>query len=357
MKRWSLRRLSEGLNTWITLSIILAVIAAIIMISGNHKLRLIGTNFLILTALVIALQVFIGNSGIISFGNLAFFAVGAYSTALLTIPPDIKVVALKSLPPIIQNLHVGFLPAVFGGALIASLVAVVTGMVFTRMPDNAMAMATLALLVIVHTTIVNWDAVTRGTIGIYGIPSNSTMLNVLLCLMAVIVLALLFKASPIGLRLLAIRENKLAATTIGIHVENTKLFSWILSGFLMGAGGALWAQNVVAFGPDSFFFRDTFNMLAMLIIGGQASVSGAVVGCLIVTVISELLRPIEAGLVLGTMHLPRLDGFVPFAIAILILLVLIYRPSGILGSHEIVVPIKHWLTKKKRKLDNESIKS
>src|SRR4030042_1683451 len=182
MKSWSTHRLSIATNSWIVLSILLAITAIVMSLIGNRNLVVVGTNFFVLASMIVALQVFIGNSGIVSFGNLAFFAVGAYSTALLTIPPEIKSVALPLLPAVLQNLQVSFLPSVIGGALTAAIVAVVTGIIFTRMPENAMAMATLALLVIVHTTINNWEPVTRGSIGIYGIPRNTTMMNALLCL-------------------------------------------------------------------------------------------------------------------------------------------------------------------------------
>ena len=338
MGSWSRRRLGEALRSWLTQSVLLALVAGVAALTGDRNLILLVTSFFILSAMIVALQVFLGNSGIVSFGNLAFFATGAYTAAILTIPPETKAVALPMLPSFLQNIQLGLLPAVLGGAIAAGLLALLTGVVLTRMPANAMAMATLALLVMVHTTINNWEAVTRGTIGIYGIPRNVTLAKALIVLVVTAGLALLYKASPVGLRLLATREDPLAAQSLGIHVGSVRLIGWLLGALLMGAGGSFWAQNVVAFGPDTFFFRDTFNMLAMLVIGGQASVTGAIAGCFIVTAISELLRPLESGLVVGATQLPRLDGVVHFSVALLILFFLIFRPSGLLGGWELTLP-------------------
>ncbi len=346
MGNWSRRRLSEALRSWLAQGIILTLMAGAAALSGNRNLVLLATTFFILCALVIALHVFLGNSGIVSFGNLAFFAAGAYTTAILTIPPETKAVALPLLPPFLQNIQLDLVPAVLAGAIAAGLLALITGVVLTRMPTNAMAMATLALLVMVHTTLNNWKAVTRGTIGIYGVPRNMTLAGALIGLLVIVGIALLYKASPAGLRLMATREDPLAAQSLGVRVGPVRLTGWVMGALLMGAGGSFWAQNVVAFGPDTFYFRDTFNMIAMLVIGGQASVTGTIAGCFIVTLISELLRPLESGLVIGATQLPRLDGVVYFSVALLILVVLVIRPSGLLGSWELTLPSWPWLKRR-----------
>lgn len=338
MGRWSQRRLTGAIRSWLGISFLILLLLGVTILLGNENFNLLVTNTLILSTMIVSLQVFIGNSGIVSFGNLAFFATGAYTTAILTIPPKTKATALPLLPTILSNIQLGLLPAVLGGAIAAGILAFVTGIVFTRMKANAMAMATLSLLVMIHTILNNWKAVTRGTIGIYGIPKNVTIWTALLGFIVITGIALLYKALPFGLHLQASREDSLATKSLGIHIGSVRLYGWVLGALLMGAGGSLWAQNVYAFAPGTFFFSNTFNMIAMLIIGGQGSVTGAVTGCFVVTMVGEILRPLESGLLIGTFQLPRLDGVVNFSVALLILIVLIFRPSGLLGNWELSIP-------------------
>lgn len=335
MGNWSRRRLLVSGRTWLVLSLILLLVAAGVWLWGDNNFIRITTNFFILCTLVVALQVFVGNSGIVSFGHVAFFGVGAYAAALLTIPPEVKERALPMLPAALLNLETGLVTATLGSAGVAFLVALLTGLALARMQEQAMAMATLALLVMMHTVFSNWETATRGTVGLYGIPRSINLGVALGAVVIIIGLALLFKASPTGLQLQASRDQPLAAQTIGINLFRVRLMGWLVSGALMGSAGALWAQNILAFGPDQFYFVETFTLLSMLVIGGLGSVSGAITGAAVVTVVSELLRDMEGGLTLGPLSIPELPGLVQLAMAVLIMIILIYRPDGLLGQREV----------------------
>jgi branched-chain amino acid transport system permease protein len=146
----------------------------------------------------------------------------------------------------------------------------------------------------------------------------------------------LFRESRSGLTLRASREDPLAAAALGVDVVRLRLGAWVLSGALMGCGGALWAQYNLAFGPRQFFFAQTFSILAMLVVGGIASVSGAVLGAAVVTVATEVLRRVEdGGADVGPVHLPAIQGLTPIAVALLILVVLRLRRDGLAGLSEI----------------------
>lgn len=335
MGNWSRRRLVVNGRTWLVLSISMLLVGGGMWLWGDANLIRITTNFFLLCMLVVALQVFVGNSGIVSFGHVAFSGIGAYTAALLTILPDIKARALPMLPAMIINLDAGLITATLGAAFVAFLVALLTGLALARMQEQAMAMATLALLVMMHAVFSNWETVTRGTIGIYGIPRSINLGVALVGIILIVGLALLFKASPTGLHLQASREQPLAAQTIGINLFRVRLLGWLISGALMGGAGALWAQNILAFGPDQFYFVETFTLLSMLVIGGLGSVSGAITGAAVVTVVSELLRDLEGGFTLGPLSIPELPGLVQLAVAVLIMIILIYRPEGLLGQREV----------------------
>lgn len=342
---WSRRRLTDAFSSWLSVIILLTILVVVDIILKNRSYSIILTNFLIYTSMVVAYQMFMGNSGIVSFGQVAFFAVGAYTAALLTIPPDIKEVALPSLPPIFQQLQIGALGAIAGGVVISGLVALVIGVVITRMDVDAMGIATFALLVIVYSIIHNWKAVTRGGLGLYDIPAVMTPTYALIGFGIIVGIALLFKASPIGLKMQGIREDPLAAQSLGNNLMSVRLFCYILSAMVMGAGGGMWVQNVRAFGPASFFFHDTFNMISMMVIGGQASVTGALVGSGVVTLVSELMRFPEKGMVIGSFQIPALYGAVQLSVAVLILVTLIINPAGIMRNKEIDLHFISWIKK------------
>ena len=271
----------------------------------------------------------------VSFGHVAFVGIGAYTAAVLSIPPAIKASMLPALPGFIHQAQFGLWFCAGAGGLMAALAALLTGIPLSRMSEGAMAMATLALLVMAHTVFANWEGVTRGTIGVYGIPRNAGLFNMWLATCMVACLALVFKASPTGLRLQTTRDDPLGARSIGIHVEKARLYGWVASGFLTGVSGALWSQNNLAFGPNQFYYAETFTLLSMLVIGGLGSVSGAITGAAVVTAVSELLRNLENGLSIGSLRIPELPGAGQLAVALLIMLILIVKPDGLFGVKEV----------------------
>jgi branched-chain amino acid transport system permease protein len=293
-------------------------------------------NFLIALVLVLAIQTFSGNSGIVTFGHVAFMGVGAYVAALATIPPAIKKGSLPDLPGPLMDLELGFLPAVALAAVVTAVIALVVGLALTRMEENAMAMATIGVLVIAFVVFESWDAVTRGAQGLFGVPTQTTLWWALAFAVGTIAVARYFRESRAGLTLRASREDALAAGALGVDVVRLRLGAWVLSGALMGTGGALWAQYNLAFGPRQFFFAQTFSVLAMIVVGGLASVSGAVLGATIVTVANETLRRVEdGGADVGPLHIPGVQGMTPIALALLILFVLRWRRDGLVGLFEL----------------------
>jgi len=340
---WSRRRLAEALSSWLSVIILLALLVVAEIIFKNKSYTIILTNFLIYTSMVVSYQMFMGNSGIVSFGQVAFFAVGAYTAALLSIPSEIKEVALPTLTPFLQQLQIGALGAIFVGTLLSGLVALVIGIVITRMEPDAMGIATFALLVIVFKVIHNWKAVTRGGLGLYDIPAVMTPAYAMIGLAVIVGVSLLFKASPIGLKMQGAREDALAAQSLGNNLRPVTLVCYVLSAMVMGGGGGMWVHSIRAFGPGSFFFHDVWNMISMMVIGGQATVTGGIVGSGVVTVVSEIMRFPEKGMVIGSIEIPAIFGAVQLAVALLLLATLIIKPSGILGSKEIDFGIFNWI--------------
>lgn len=314
--------------------LLLVVLTVGLVASGDPGLSGTAVVLLVSVTLVTALQLFIGNSGILSFGHVAFMGVGAYVTALLTIPLAVRGTQLPDLPAAIAGVELGLLPAVGVAAATCAVLGLVAGAVLVRMPVNALVMATLALLIVAFTLMVNLPDLTRGGQGVFGVPRLTDPAVALVAAVLFVFIARLFKASGVGLRLRATREDELAARAAGIDVPRVRLAGFVLSAALMGAAGSLWALNVVAFDPGQFSFAMTFSLLAMLVVGGKESVLGAVVGAVVVVAITELLSRVEQGIAIGSFELPRITGTVQFALAALIIIALVWRPDGLVGRRE-----------------------
>ena len=304
--------------------------------------------FLVNVTLVVSIQTFIGNSGIVSFGHVAFMGIGAYATALVTIPEAVKGAQLPDLPSVFATADVGLLPAVAISALLALVVAAIFGGAIIRMTESTMAMATLALLVVVHTFLQNATTFTRGSLGLAGVPVRTTLGVATAGAIVFLLVGRLYKESGPGLRLRAAREDPLSSASVGTSVVRTRYAGWLLSAAMMGAAGSLWAQSVIAFNANQFYFAITFALLAMLVIGGRSSLTGAVAGAAIITFMTDTLARVEQGVAIGPWELPRITGTVQFAIALLIIITLILRPEGIFDRWELDDLVRRLAPKRRR---------
>ena len=189
--------------------------------------------------------------------------------------------------------------------MVALVVAAIFGGGIIRMTESTMAMATLALLVVVHTFLQNATTFTRGSLGLAGIPVRTTATVGTIAAIVFLLLGRLYKESGPGLRLRASREDPTSAAALGTYVVRARYGSWLLSAAMMGAAGSFWAQSVIAFNANQFYFAITFALLAMLVIGGRTSMSGAVAGAAIITFLSDTLARVEQGVRVGPWTLPR----------------------------------------------------
>src|SRR6185503_12652231 len=137
----------------------------------------------------------------------------------------------------------------------------------------------------------------------------------------------------------AVREDTIAARAVGIKVLPTRLSAFVLGAFFAGIGGSLYGHYLGSFSPASFYMAYTFALISMLVIGGMQSLTGAVLGVVLVTVASEVLRNLERGIDLGVLTLPPLYGAAQIVLGIIFILVMIFRPTGIMGDRELKIPV------------------
>jgi branched-chain amino acid transport system permease protein len=319
--------------------VVLLLVVALLGSAGSEAFQRTVTTALIFVAAVVALYLFAGNSGVLMFGHAAFMAVGAYTVAILSIPTGIKDVTLPNLPGLLAGASAEPIGAVLISGGVAALLALLVGFPLMRLHHIAAAIGTLSLLVVVHVVISNWENVTNGPQTLVGVPMWATIWNTLPWVLGVTALTFAYQESRWGRRLRASREDLLAAQATGINVTRERMIAFVLSAFCLGIAGALLALFLGAFGPNEFYFRLTFLTLAMLIIGGLRSLSGAVVGALVISALSEYLRQLQdSGIdLLGLSINPR-PGLREIVLAALMLAMLLLRPRGLTGGHDLEWP-------------------
>lgn len=331
--RWYLRALLGAA----LLSLILVLVIVWIEWAGTRTDQRVALTFLINLVAVIGFQVFMSNSGVPTFGHVAFVAIGAYTAALMTTPTDRKSseTLIPDAPGFILNTEVGFLPALVIALAVVALVAALSGSAIVRLRGGSAAIATLALLIIVRTVLGNWEALTRGPKTWSGIPGYTTVWLALGVAVAVIFAARLFRESGSGLRLRATRTDELASSAVGVDISRSRLGAWVLSAMIAGAAGVLWAGYFLSLAPQDFFFELTFLYIVMVIIGGT-SVSGAVIGAGLVTLLTETIRRTESeGIHIGPIDAEQVFGLTPIVLGLIVLFTMILRPEGLLGRWEL----------------------
>ena len=323
--------------TPLVLIAILTAFVAFVAALGDVILARTVTDSLIRMVMVIGLYIFIGNSGVLAFGHIAFTMIGAYATAWLTLPVLRKSFTLH-LPPILAEHQWPVIPAAIASAGLAALVAFITGFPIMRLGGIAASIATLAVLGMFYTFYSNWGAWTMGAATLPGIPTYVGVWAALAWVVVAIIVAFVYQQSRLGLALRATREDEFAARAVGVNIWAQRLIAFVLSAFFMGIGGVLQAHFLGSIAVKNFWLGLTFVVLAMLIVGGQRSMTGAVTGVAVISIIVEILRQFEMGLDIGGLHVQLPLGSQELGIAFLMLMILIFRPSGITGGREIPWP-------------------
>lgn len=324
--------------TPVLLIAILLVITGLAWSFGSGTLQRTVVEMLIRVVLVVGIWIFVGNSGIMSFGHIGFMCLGAYAAAWFTIPPMLKELTLSGLPEIIKAGQLPFWPSAAIASLLPAAVAAILGPVLMRLAGIAASIATFAMLAVINTVYSNWSSVTGGTSSIVGIPVRTNVWMALGFAAAAILIAYVYAISRSGLALRAARDEAIAAQASGVHIERERTIAFVLSAFVCGAAGVLYAHFLGIVTPDAFFLTATFVALSMLVVGGINSLSGAVVGVVVISTIIQLLRWMERGVPVGDATLAIPAGSQEIAIGIVMIVILIFRPAGIMGNRELTLP-------------------
>ena len=302
---------------------------------GGPSLRSEMTLILCASVIVCGLQLFIGNSGIYSFGHLAFAAIGAYIAAFLTRPPVFAALQTPALPSFIAHAQAGPIVVIVLVVIVCALAGGVLGIPLMRTSTLAIPISTFAFLIVVYNVVANWETLTGGSGGLVDIPTTTGLTGAALLAGLASLIALAFRFSTSGYRLQASREDEVAARALGVRVSRERLLAFALSAGLCGVGGGLSVHESGVLTPQTFYFGATVTTLTMLVLGGARSVLGAVCGTLAVGAASEALRNLEEGASLfGVVRIGETPGLAAVGLGLILLVTIIALPDGITGGRE-----------------------
>lgn len=327
--------LSRSVATPVILGLVLTAIAVLALVMGSSPFNQTIIDIFIRVILVVGLYIFIGNSGVISFGHIGFTCLGAYMTAWLTIPPPMKKMALPGLPGFVLEAKLPFWVGVPAAALFAALIAFLFGKILMRLSGIAASIATFAMLALINQVYSNWEDVTGATSSVVGIPINRSIWPYFIATLVAVGIGYAYSISRSGLALRAARDEATAAAASGVDIPKERLRAFVISAFVMGGGGALYAHSVGVVTPDTFYLGLTFISLSMLVVGGMGSLSGAVIGVVLLSTIIQILRMFEKGVALGDTVLTIPNGVQEIAIGVIMIVILMRRPAGLIGNREI----------------------
>lgn len=321
--------------TPLILSALLILFALAAWGAGSRPFNQTVIDIFLQVILVVGLYTFVGNSGVISFGHIAFACLGGYVAAWTTIKPMMKKSTMPGLPDWLMQMEISYWAAALAAAGFAAFWALVFGAVLMRLSGIAASIATFAMLAMVNAIYSNWDSVTAATSSVVGIPILRTVWPYLAAAILSVFVAWAFSISRHGLALRAARDEPTAAAASGVNIARARLIAFVISGAIMGAGGALYAHSVGLVTPDTFYLGLTFTTLSMLVVGGIGSLSGAVLGVLILSSLIQVLRWLEAGVAVGETTFALPGGVQEIALGVVMILILMFRPAGIMGNSEL----------------------
>lgn len=279
-------------------------------------LAIITTIFVILA---VSLNISLGYTGLLNLGHIAFYGIGAYASAILTTRYD-------------QHFFVGVLV----GGMIAAFFAWFLTVITNRLKGDYFALGTLGFSFVLYAVFLNWSGLTRGPLGIPGIPKpelfgmvmkTNTQFLAFVLIIAVLCCSFLYVVvrSRYGRVLEGVRDNAIGITALGKNIFKLKYQSMMLSAFFAAIAGSLYAHYISYIDPTTFYLNDIIIILTIVIVGGLASFRGSIVSAIIIILLPELLRFVDLpSSVIGPAR--------QIMYAILLLLILHYRPRGLFGK-------------------------
>jgi branched-chain amino acid transport system permease protein len=293
-------------------SVLLVVFFIILPLFLNDYYRDIMTLTGMYVVLALGLNIVVGQTGLLNLGYVAFYAIGAYTYAILS-----------------TTFGVSFWSGLVAGGSVAALFAVLLGMPTLRLRGDYFAIVTLGLGEITRIILNNWDSMTGGPNGISkigrpviaGYKLHTTLDFYYLIIVIVIITIFAMHrliASRIGRAWVAIREDEVAAEAMGVNTYRMKLLAFVLGSAWAGIVGVFFSAKMAFVSPESFTFFDSVMILCMVVLGGMGSIPGIILGALLLITIPEIFRDFQ--------------DYRMLAFGIALVLMMVFRPQGLLGA-------------------------
>jgi branched-chain amino acid transport system permease protein len=292
---------------------------------------------LVKVAIVIALYVFIGNSGVLSFGTISFVALGAWTAGVLTVPSEQKRFTMPGLAHFLVTTTFGNYVSLALAAAVGGAFALAVGLPLMRLSGLAAGIATFAVLGITYNVLTYEQKIGPGLNAFSGVPQTTGIWQAAIAGLICATAAYVYQRTRFGRMLRATREDPAAATASGISIYRQRLLAFVLSGALAGFAGGIYV-HLQPLQVKGLYLDLTFITLAMLVVGGAASLLGAVVGALALNGIFSFFSAATNTVDIFGWHLKVPAGTAEIVLGVLMAVVLILRPSGITGGREFSLP-------------------
>lgn len=292
---------------------------------------------LVKVAIVVALYLFIGNSGVLSFGQISFVALGAWTAGLLSMPESQKRLEMPGLWHFLLTTNVGNAASLALAAVVGGIAALVVGLPLMRLSGLAAGIATFSVLEITNNVLTFDGKIGPGVNNFSSVPATTGIWQAAIACLICVAVAYVYQRTRFGRMLRATREDPAAAAAAGISINRQRLLAFTLSGALAGFAGGLYV-HLQPLAAGNLYLDLTFITLAMLVVGGSGSLLGAVVGALALNGIFSFFSAATNGVdVLGwNMKVP--SGTAEIVLGVLMAVVLILRPNGLTGGRELSLP-------------------
>jgi branched-chain amino acid transport system permease protein len=327
-----LRRLPELLAP-----LLLILATAWLGLEASIYLEAYFLDTLVKVAIVVALYVFIGNSGVLSFGTISFVALGAWTAGVLTVPSDQKRFTMPGIAHFLVTTTVGNYVSLALAAAVGGAAALAVGLPLMRLSGLAAGIATFAVLGITYNVLTYDQKIGPGQNAFSGVPQTTGIWQAAIAGLICATAAYVYQRTRFGRMLRATREDPAAATAAGISIYRQRLLAFTLSGALAGFAGGIYV-HLQPLQINGLYLDLTFITLAMLVVGGAGSLLGAVVGALALNGIYSFFSAATNTVDVLGWHLKVPAGTAEIVLGTLMAIILIVRPSGITGSREFSLP-------------------
>lgn len=293
---------------WLAIIIFTYAIISILVSTGllgvYYVQILMGIGISIIMAL--GTNLILGFSGQFSLGQAGFMAIGAYATAILT----------KTMPT-----YVGFYISMIVGAVVAAVIAIIVGIPTLRLKGDYLAIATLGVAEIIRIAIINGGDLTNGAAGMTGVLQYTTWPVVFIFVVLITVSITNFLRSPMGREVLAVREDEIAAESMGVNTTKIKVIVFVFAAMVSAIAGSLFVGYIGAVAPKDFTILKSIDYLIIAVLGGLGSITGTIVAAIVLGILN--------------MYLQNFSELRMIIYSLALILVMVFRPGGLLGTKEL----------------------